>query len=37
VIGLGLTLFVFMLLEGTRGPNRFGADPKGAAPEQVFS
>lgn len=25
----GIIVFVFMLLEGTRGPNRFGADPKG--------
>jgi uncharacterized membrane protein YhaH (DUF805 family) len=24
----GLILLVFMLLEGTRGPNRFGPDPK---------
>lgn len=24
----GLIVFIFMLLEGTRGPNRFGADPK---------
>ena len=24
----GLILFVFMLFEGTRGPNRFGDDPK---------
>jgi uncharacterized membrane protein YhaH (DUF805 family) len=30
----GLIMIVFMLLEGTRGPNRFGPDPKGgdAAP-----
>jgi uncharacterized membrane protein YhaH (DUF805 family) len=26
----GLILFVFMLFEGTRGPNRFGDDPKAA-------
>ncbi|MDB5667676.1 MAG: hypothetical protein JWL74_626 [Alphaproteobacteria bacterium] len=24
----GIVLLVFMLLDGTRGPNRFGADPK---------
>jgi uncharacterized membrane protein YhaH (DUF805 family) len=32
---LGLVLFVFMLLEGTKGPNKYGADPKaseGTAP-----
>jgi uncharacterized membrane protein YhaH (DUF805 family) len=27
---LGIVLLVFMFLEGTRGPNRFGPDPKGA-------
>lgn len=26
----GLIVVVFMFLEGTRGPNRFGPDPKGA-------
>lgn len=33
--GLGaLVLFIFFILEGTRGPNRFGDDPKaGLAPE----
>jgi uncharacterized membrane protein YhaH (DUF805 family) len=25
----GLIVFVFMCMEGTRGPNRFGPDPKG--------
>ncbi|QAY75883.1 DUF805 domain-containing protein [Sphingosinicella sp. BN140058] len=25
----GLVLLVFTVMEGTRGPNRFGADPKG--------
>lgn len=25
----GVIMFVFMLLEGTRGPNRYGNDPKG--------
>lgn len=28
----GLILFIFMLLEGTRGPNRFGPDPKEVDP-----
>lgn len=27
----GIVLLVFYCTEGTRGPNRFGADPKGAA------
>jgi uncharacterized membrane protein YhaH (DUF805 family) len=27
VIG-GLVLFIFTVMEGTRGENRFGADPK---------
>jgi uncharacterized membrane protein YhaH (DUF805 family) len=37
VIGLGLTLLVFMFLEGTRGPNTYGPDPKGEALEKVFA
>ena len=37
VIGLGLTLLVFMFLEGTRGPNKYGPDPKGEALDQVFA
>lgn len=37
VIGLGLTLLVFMFLEGTRGPNNYGPDPKGAPLDQVFA
>ena len=32
----GIVLLVFNLLEGTRGPNRFGPDPKEPAPEGVF-
>jgi len=31
-----LILLVFMLLEGTRGPNRFGPDPKGAGHTDTF-
>lgn len=34
---LGLMLLVFYFLEGTKGPNRFGADPKGGANEEVFA
>jgi|CXWL01.1.fsa_nt_gi uncharacterized membrane protein YhaH (DUF805 family) len=32
IVGLigGVIMLVFMFLEGTRGPNRFGPDPKGA-------
>ena len=33
----GLIVLVFMCLEGTRGPNRFGPDPKGAGSAEVFS
>lgn len=32
----GIILFVFMCLEGTRGPNRFGPDPKDPYGEEVF-
>jgi uncharacterized membrane protein YhaH (DUF805 family) len=32
-----LVLLVFMFLEGTRGPNRYGADPKGQNAGQVFA
>jgi uncharacterized membrane protein YhaH (DUF805 family) len=32
-----LVLFIFMLLNGTVGPNRFGADPKGENSAEVFS
>jgi uncharacterized membrane protein YhaH (DUF805 family) len=32
-----LILFVFMCLEGTRGPNRFGPDPKDPYSEDVFA
>jgi uncharacterized membrane protein YhaH (DUF805 family) len=34
--GLGIMLLVFYCLEGTRGPNRFGPDPKGPAHEETF-
>jgi uncharacterized membrane protein YhaH (DUF805 family) len=32
----GIILFVFMCIEGTRGPNRFGPDPKDPYGEAVF-
>jgi uncharacterized membrane protein YhaH (DUF805 family) len=32
-----LTLLVFMFLEGTKGPNQYGPDPKGADTGQVFA
>ena len=32
----GLIVLVFMCLEGTRGPNRFGEDPKGGGASEVF-
>jgi uncharacterized membrane protein YhaH (DUF805 family) len=34
---MGIVLFVFLLLDGTRGPNRFGEDPKGPAHQEVFA
>ena len=34
---LALVLLVFMVLEGTRGPNNYGPDPKGEALDQVFA
>ncbi len=37
VVVLGLVLLVFMFLEGTRGPNKYGPDPKGEALDQVFA
>lgn len=33
----GLIVLVFMCLEGTRGPNRFGPDPKDPAGVEAFS
>ena len=33
----GLIVLVFMFLEGTKGPNRFGPDPKDEAATEVFS
>lgn len=33
----GLIVLVFMCLEGTRGPNRFGSDPKDPGSAGVFS
>lgn len=32
-----IVLIVFFVSEGTRGPNRFGPDPKGGATDQVFA
>ena len=33
----GLIVFVFMCLEGTKGPNRFGPDPKDPGSAETFS
>lgn len=33
----GIVVLVFMCLEGTKGPNRFGPDPKDPAGVEVFS
>ena len=37
LIGLGLTLLVFYFLEGTKGPNKYGPDPKQPTPDRVFA
>lgn len=37
VLVLGITLLVFYLLEGTKGPNKYGPDPKGQDAGQVFA
>lgn len=34
---LALVMLVFMFLEGTRGPNNYGPDPKGEALDKVFA
>jgi uncharacterized membrane protein YhaH (DUF805 family) len=34
---LFITLLVFLFLDGTKGPNRYGPDPKGRADAQVFA
>ena len=36
-LGLSVALLVFYCLDGTRGPNRFGPDPKGADLSDVFA
>ncbi|HEX8622549.1 MAG TPA: DUF805 domain-containing protein [Allosphingosinicella sp.] len=37
VLVLAVVLLVFMFLEGTRGPNNYGPDPKGEALDKVFA
>jgi uncharacterized membrane protein YhaH (DUF805 family) len=37
VLILALVMLVFMFLEGTRGPNNYGPDPKGEALDKVFA
>jgi uncharacterized membrane protein YhaH (DUF805 family) len=32
-----IVLLVFFVMDGTRGPNRYGPDPKGAVNEDVFA
>ncbi len=34
---LGIVLLVFMFLEGTRGPNKYGPDPKQPTPAEIFA
>jgi len=36
-LALAVTLLVFYFLEGTKGPNRYGPDPKGQDTGQVFA
>ena len=36
-IVLGIVLLVFMCLDGTRGPNRYGPDPKGHDIHETFA
>jgi len=36
-VAAAITLLVFTLLPGTRGPNRFGEDPKAAGTAEVFA
>ncbi|MDB5672265.1 MAG: hypothetical protein JWO25_3224 [Alphaproteobacteria bacterium] len=36
-LAMAVALIVFLLLDGTRGPNRFGADPKDRVPPEVFA
>jgi uncharacterized membrane protein YhaH (DUF805 family) len=33
----GIIVLVFMCLEGTRGPNQYGPDPKGGSVDRVFA
>lgn len=33
----GIVLLVFFVMEGTKGPNRFGEDPKGVNHSEVFA
>jgi len=37
VFVLAIMLLVFMLLDGTKGPNKYGPDPKGRADAAVFA
>jgi uncharacterized membrane protein YhaH (DUF805 family) len=37
VLVLGITVLVFLFLEGTRGPNQYGADPKAESAGDVFA
>lgn len=37
VLVYAIALFVFMCLDGTKGPNKYGPDPKGQVDAQVFA
>jgi uncharacterized membrane protein YhaH (DUF805 family) len=36
-LAMAITLVVFYCLEGTKGPNRYGEDPKGGTSAEVFA
>lgn len=37
VFGLAITLLVFMFLDGTKGTNKYGPDPKGRVDAEIFA
>jgi uncharacterized membrane protein YhaH (DUF805 family) len=37
VVVYAIALLVFLLLDGTQGPNKYGPDPKGRVDERVFA
>ena len=37
LVALAIAVLVFMCLDGTKGPNKYGPDPKGGVDAQVFA